>query len=122
MDISTILTLNWESMNNPVYIGIVAAVLMLLLIRPAIEIWFKHQWEKTHTEPPPEVWDERGLAINAATFVICFLFAMFKLSFDWGPVAVTSVAAFFAALTEYEVVKNLLRIVKVDISSLKTIG
>lgn len=119
----TILTLDWESLDNPTYIGLLVAVLMFLVFRPTIELLFERHWRKTHPgEPFPEVWSERGLAINVVTFVLAFLIAMFRLGFDWGPVIVAAVASSVVACTSYELVKNILRPAGIDIGTFRSFG
>lgn len=119
----TILTLDWESLNNPTYIGLLVAVLMLLVFRPTIELLFERHWRKVHPgEPFPEVWSERGLAINVATFLLAFLIALLRLGFDWGPVVVAAVVSSVVATTSYELVKNILRPTGIDIGSFRSFG
>ena len=119
----TILTLDWNSMDNPVYIGLLVAVLMFLIFRPAITLLFERRWRKVHPdEPYPETWEERGLAINVVAFVLAFLIALFRLEFDWGRVVVAAVVSTVVAIPSYEVVKNLLRPTGVDLSKFRPFG
>lgn len=120
--IETILTLAWENLDNPLLLGLFTAIVMIFLLRPLIETLTEKWWTQHHDEPCPEKWRERGLIINTVTFLVCFVTAMLRLSFDWGSVTVLAVVSMFAAIGEYELLKNILGTFGVDLANFNPFG
>lgn len=122
ISIETLLQLAWETLDNPLLLGLFVAIVMIFLLRPLIEVVMEKLWGKHNSEPCPDPWRERGLVINFVTLLLCFVVAMPRLSFDWGPVAVLSVVAMFCAIAEYEIIKNILGTFGVDLANFNPFG
>lgn len=120
------LAISWEAARAPLLLGFLVVVLLVLLIKPlillAFEAGWRAQWRRRGygddvIPAPPDPWPARSLAVNGAAFGLAMGLAIWRL---WGSppgdVFVLGVLAFVAAIAEYEPMKNLLRVVGIDLA------
>lgn len=120
----TFFTLAWESLTTPLSLAVVVAVMMFFLVKPIISLKFETDWANKHgTEPFPNPWKARDLALNITTLVMAWLIAGLRVWPSTGPMAgqvfILGLQAGVMSIGEYEGIKNILRAAGINISTFR---
>ena len=114
--------ITWSSISAPLVMGLFVALIMVLMLKPVLDLVFETIWNATHTTAPAPVdWPARSLATNLVTYTLCLLLSWWRMSSEWtgwGPVLILSILSLAVATVVYELVKNLLKVGGLDISKI----
>jgi len=125
MELEQLLDLiSWEAMGTPLVMGLVIASFMVLFGMAGVTAFLTWAWQKRHPEKPvPEELKERGAAVNFVTFLLALVLSVWRLRGEEpGPIMVLALLATIAAIVSYELVKNLLKVVSVDVKVFSLLG
>ena len=119
---SDFLTATWESMRAPALLGLFVAVLMYLIGKRLIVLVFDaiYSWQTGQEQECPEtclLGRLRGVITNAFTLILTYWIGWARLHTEAPPgqIWLVAVQGTICAMTEYEVVKNVLGALKIDI-------
>ena len=120
-----IVELTWQALEQPLALGLVVLLLMLLLGNPLIHLLFSWgwralwHWQSRTVRAEPEHWPARSLAVNVVTFGVALALASWRLAeAESGQVFVTALVAFAMAIGGYEPLRNALRALGIDVDAL----
>lgn len=108
----------WSELDDPMLLATVVQILMFFLAKPIIGWRFECWWLTNHPgEAYPNPWKARDLTLTISTFVAAWLIAFLRLGFvDAGESFMLGLVAGAASAGTYEGVKNIFRVVGLDIS------
>ncbi len=118
MDIGNV---TWETLREPSVLAVAVFVIVLLLVKPLLDILYQAWWTRTHPgQPPPDDVSLRDLLVNVVALGLAFGLAWFRLNpvgrDAWGETTVVGVVAWALATGGYEGVKNAGKAVGVNIA------